>query len=445
MRLLIVDDEALLREDLAFFLEDQGHRVIQAEDGTTALKRLHEFEVDLVLSDLRMPGMGGLELLEAIQTDFPGLPVMILTAYASVETAIEALRRGAADYLLKPLEFEELKIRIERLEKLLAVQRENHLLKRQIHAREGDKSIIARSSHMKDVLCTIDQVAPTDGTVLVLGPSGTGKEIVARALHDRSRRSKGRFVAVNLAAVPEGLLESELFGHRKGSFTGAIRNKEGLMSAAGGGTLFLDEISEIPIHLQAKLLRALETREVLPVGAVETLPVDIRVIAASNQNLEEMVQAGQFRQDLYYRLNVVEISLAPLCEREEDIPPLVDHFLKKYSREMKKPVGSASHDVLRLFRRHRWPGNVRELENAVERAVIFCDGDVLETAHLSHQFINRSEEAGLPDCLKEAVRQFEKRHIEHQIELADGDKQLAAKRMEISLSSLYRKSDEAEE
>jgi DNA-binding NtrC family response regulator len=440
MRLLIVDDEALLREDLSLFLESKGHRVQQADNGIDALKILREHEMDLVLSDLRMPAMGGLELLERVQTGYPGLPLMILTAYASVETAVEALRRGAADYLLKPLEYEELEIRMGRLETLVAIKRENRQLKRQLHIQQ-DSSIIARSAQMKEVMATIAQVAPTDGTVLVLGPSGTGKEVVARALHQGSQRN-GRFVAVNLAAVPEGLLESELFGHRKGSFTGAIRNKEGLMSAAGGGTLFLDEISEMPLHLQAKLLRALETKEVLPVGAVEATPVDIRVIAASNRDLEEMVEKGDFRQDLYYRLNVVDIRLAPLCEREEDIPPLVEHFLRKYSREMKKPVDSVSPEVMRLFRRHRWPGNVRELENAVERAVIFCNSEILEPAHLSQQLVVRSEDVGLPDGLKEAVKQFEKRHIERQIDLADGDKHLAATRMEISLSSLYRKTDE---
>jgi DNA-binding NtrC family response regulator len=442
LSILVVDDEAILREDLKAFLQGKGHRVRAAADGRKALVLLEEEEAALVITDLRMPGLDGLELLERVRTDHPDTQVMVLTAYASVETAIEALRQGAADYLLKPLEYEELQLRVERLATLREVERENQLLKRQLHLREPDRHIVARSTVMQEVLATIDTVATTDGTVLILGPSGTGKELVARAIHQGSPRRDGRFVAVNLAAVPETLLESELFGHRKGSFTGAIQNKEGLMTAARGGTLFLDEISEVPLHLQVKLLRAIEEREVMPVGAVEPQPLDIRLIAATNRNLEEMVAQGQFRQDLYYRLNVVEICLPPLCEREEDIPLLVEHFIAKHSRDMKKPVRAASQDVLRLFRRHRWPGNVRELENAVERAMIFCDGDTLLPRHLSGQLVTRSEEEGLPDSLRDAVRLFERRHVLRQVELAGGDKALAAQRLEVSLSSLYRKLEE---
>jgi DNA-binding NtrC family response regulator len=439
LSILIVDDEALLREDLALHLRSLGHRVQTAEDGRRALALLAQEDQDVVLSDLRMPGLDGLELLERIQTDHPGTLVLILTAYASVETAVEALRRGAVDYLLKPLEFDELEIRLRRLAEQREIERENRLLKRQLHAREETRRIIARSPLMQEVLATIDRVARSDGTVLLLGASGTGKELVARAIHEKSPRAAGRFVAVNLAAMPESLLESELFGHRKGAFTGAIRNKEGLMTVAGGGTLFLDEIGEMPLHLQAKLLRALEEREVRPVGAVEPQPVDLRLIVATNRDLEALVEGGGFRQDLYYRLNVVELRLPALSEREEDIPLLVEHFIRKYSHEMKKPVRAASPEVLRLFRRHRWKGNVRELENAVERAMIFCDGETLLPEHLSSQLVARSEDEGLPDALKDAVRLFERRHIQRQVELAGGDKALAAQRMEISLSSLYRK------
>jgi len=442
LSILVVDDEPILREDLRAFLQASGHRVRAAADGRRALALLEEEEAELVITDLRMPGVDGLELLERVRTDHPDTLVMVLTAYASVETAIEALRRGAADYLLKPLEYEELALRVERLAGLREVERENQLLKRQLHLREPDRHIVARSAVMQEVLATIDTVAATDGTVLILGPSGTGKELVARAIHQGSPRRDQRFVAVNLAAVPETLLESELFGHRKGSFTGAIQHKEGLMTAARGGSLFLDEISEVPLHLQVKLLRAIEEREVMPVGAVEAQPLDIRLIAATNRNLEEMVDKGLFRQDLYYRLNVVEIRLPALGEREEDIPLLVEHFIAKHSREMKKPVRTASPEVLRLFRRHRWPGNVRELENAVERAMIFCDGDTLLPRHLSNQLVSRSEDEGLPDSLREAVRLFERRHVLRQIELAGGDKALAAQRLEVSLSSLYRKLEE---
>ncbi len=442
LNILVVEDEPILREDLRAFLRERGHRVRAAEDGRRALAQLDEEEADLVLTDLRMAGMDGLELLDRVQSDHPGTLVIMLTAYASVENAVEALRRGAVDYLLKPVEYEELALRVLRLAELRDMQRENQLLKRQLHLREPSRDIVARSPQMQEVLRTIDTVAASDGTVLVLGPSGTGKELVARAIHSRSPRCDGRFVAINLAAVPETLLESELFGHRKGSFTGAIRNKEGLMTAAGGGTLFLDEISEVPLHLQAKLLRAIEEREVQPVGSVDPQPVDLRLIAATNRNLEEMVEAGLFRQDLYYRLNVVEIRLPALAEREEDIPPLVEHFIQKHAREMKKPVRAASPEVLRLFRRHRWRGNVRELENAVERAMIFCDGEILLPEHLSSQLVARSEEEGLPEALKEAVHVFERRHIQRQVELSGGDKNLAAQRLEISLSSLYRKLEE---
>ncbi len=439
LNILVVDDEAILREELLRHLSEQGHRVRGAEDGRKALKRLEEEEADIVLSDLRMPTMDGLELLDRIH---PGTAVIVITAYASVENAIEALRRGASDYLLKPLEYEELDLRLGRLAAQKDLLLENQLLKRQLHQKEPSRRIVARSAQMQSVLKTIDTVAATDGTVLIQGESGTGKELVARAIHDRSPRSAGRFVAINLAAVPETLLESELFGHRKGSFTGAIRNKEGLMAVARGGTLFLDEISEVPVHLQAKLLRAIEEREVLPLGATEPQTVDLRLIAATNRDLEQMVEEGSFRQDLYYRLNVVEVNLPPLRDREEDIPLLVEHFIRKYASEMKKPVKGADSEVLRVFRKHRWKGNVRELENAVERAMIFCDGDLLQAEHLSSQLQTRSEEDGLPDALKEAAHHFERRHILRQIELAGGDKPLAARRLEISLSSLYRKLEE---
>lgn len=442
LKILVVDDEAILRDDLVLHLRELGHRVRGAEDGRKALKALEEEEADLVLSDLRMPGMDGLDLLERVQTDHPGTGLIVITAYASVENAIDALRRGASDYLLKPLEFEELDLRIERMAAQMDLMLDNQLLKRQLHLREPSRRIVARSAEMREVLQTIDTVAASEGTVLVLGESGTGKELVARAIHDRSPRREGRFVAINLAAVPETLLESELFGHRKGAFTGAIRNKDGLMAVARGGTLFLDEISEVPLHLQAKLLRAIEEREVQPVGATEAVRVDLRLIAATNRNLEEMVEQGAFRQDLYYRLNVVEMTLPPLRDREEDIPLLVEHFVRKYASEMKKPVKGATTDVLRLFRRHRWKGNVRELENAVERAMIFCDGEWLLPEHLSSQLVARSEDEGLPDALREAVHLFERRHILRQVELAGGDKSLAAQRLEISLSSLYRKMEE---
>ena len=443
--ILIVDDEEIIRESLSFILAKEGYRVVEAANGRVALDRIREDSFDLVLTDLEMPEMKGIELLENIGKFSPETLVVIVTAYGSIDTAIAALRQGAVDYILKPVEFDELLLKVKRLLHARRLKVENKILRSELHRQYNFENIIGQSAAIQRVFETIKRVSPTDGTVLVNGKSGTGKELVARAIHYSSRRAGKAFVAVNCGAIVENLFESELFGHKRGSFTGATMDKEGYFRAADGGTLFLDEVSEIPLHLQVKLLRAIELKEVVPVGSAMPIPVDVRLIASTNKNLAKEVEIGKYREDLFYRLNVVELNLPPLADRLDDIPLLVQFFVEKYGREMNKDVQGVDNEVMKSLLAHSWKGEVRELENVIERAVIFADGPLITKKELPGLFEQRPDAVYSFDSrksMKEAVDEFERQYITHVLRQNQYNKEATAKALKISLSSLYRKIEE---
>ncbi len=381
-KILVVDDEPSQRKMLKANLTLEGYEVHEADDGTTAIARVSEEFFDLILMDNRMSQMDGIEALTEIKKISPGIPVIIITAYASIETAVEALHKGAHDYFTKPLDVEELKIKVRQSLEFWRLKEENILQKRRIENLFDASQIIGRSSGMKAVLERVAMVAPTEATVLILGESGTGKELIANALHQGSNRSEARFIKVNCAALPETLLESELFGHEKGAFTGAVARKPGRFELADGGTIFLDEIGELSQSTQAKLLRVLQERELEPLGSTKTVKVDIRIVTATNRNLIEEVKGGSFREDLFYRLNVVPIELPGLRERREDIPLLVEHFLRIYNGKNGRNVLGFHPRGLDAMMRYSWPGNIRELENVVERAVILTRDDYVTFSEL---------------------------------------------------------------
>ena len=376
-KILVVDDEESHRIMLRAVLKEEGYRVTEAADGTDAVKAVETEAFDLILMDIRMTNMDGIEALTEIRKISPLVPVLIMTAYASVKTAVEALKAGAFDYVTKPLDIEELKILIEKGLEHYHLRTENLALKERIGDRFDFSRIIGRSAKMKTLLDTLAMVAPSDATVLIMGESGTGKEVIANAIHHNSPRAGQPFIKVSCAALPETLLESELFGHEKGAFTGAVARREGRFQLAHRGTIFLDEVGEMSPALQTKLLRVLQEKEFEPLGSARTIKVDIRVIAATNKDLEKEVKEGRFREDLYYRLNVVPITMPPLRERKEDIPPLADHFLAVYREKNRKPIKGISGKALDLLVRYDWPGNIRELENCIERAVIMAREEMI--------------------------------------------------------------------
>ncbi len=444
-KILVVDDEEIIRDSISFILEKEGYIVRKAENGAVALKVMSENLFDLVITDIEMPELRGPELLEKISERFPQTFVIIITAYASIETAIAAIRKGAYDYLLKPIEFDDLLFRIKKLFEYKELIQENTLLRQEVNRKFDFSSIIGQSEAMKKIFTDIQKVAPTDGTVLITGKSGTGKELVARAIHTHSKRASKRFHAINCGAIVETLFESELFGHKKGSFTGATNDKDGAFKAAEGGTLLLDEISEMPLHLQPKLLRALEQREITPVGSNDTLPINVRIVAATNRNLKEEIAKGKFREDLFYRLNVVEIHLPELSERSEDIPLLVNSFISKFRGEMGKAIKGISNQAMSALVNHQWKGQIRELQNIVERAMIFCDAEIIDVQHLPEE-LQASAQISVIDyssqSLKDAVHMFERRYIEQKLKYHGSDKDKVAKDLGLSLSTLYRKFEE---
>jgi len=446
-RILVVDDEEIIRESIAMILEKEGYKVDKAENGGAAFDKVSETSYDLVISDLEMPVMRGVELLEKVAQRSPQTFVIIVTAYASVETAVGALRKGAYDYILKPIEFDDLLFRVRKLFEHRNVVLENALLKQEVNRKYDFHNIIGKSDAMKRVFSTIEKVSASDGTVLVSGSSGTGKELVARAIHFHSVRRNKRFVAINCGAIVETLFESELFGHKKGSFTGAVGDKDGVFKVAHGGTLFLDEISEMPFQMQVKLLRALEQREIYPVGSNDPVSIDVRIIAATNRNLKEEIAKGKFREDLYYRLNVVEIHLPELKERIDDIPLLVNNFIADLRTEMGKNIKGITNQAMNALIRHTWKGQVRELQNVVERAMIFCDAEYLDVVHLPED-LQRLVDPAKPSLpadtvsLKDAVRNFERQFIESKLRDANADKERVAADLGLSLSTLYRKMEE---
>ena len=416
-RILVVDDEEQMRDLLAKVLERKGFQASVCGDGTEALAFLEKEPVDLVVTDVRMPGLGGMEALRAVKELNPDIVVIIMTAFGSIDQAVQAVKEGAYDYINKPFKIDEMLLTIEKALDERRLRHEVSTLRQELHTRYHFENLIGKSRPMQEVFGLIDQVAGSRSTVMVYGKSGTGKELVAKAVHYNSQRSTKNFVAVNCAAIPAELLESELFGHEKGSFTGAIATKVGKFELATGGTLFLDEVGSMRLDLQAKILRALQEREVERVGGSRTIKIDVRVIAATNRDLKKAVEEGTFREDLYYRLNVVPITLPPLRQRREDIPLLVEHFIGKYDREFARKVKGFSAGATAALYHYDWPGNVRELENVIERAVALAQSDEtislrelpLEISILGGDVIEDIQKAGL--SLREARSHFERQYI----------------------------------
>jgi two-component system response regulator PilR (NtrC family) len=441
-KILIVDDEKTIRESIELVLKEEGYEIEMAANGKEALKIAEQKNFDVIITDLKMPEMDGLQLLTHCRKICPKTFFIIITAHGSLESAIEALRMGAFDYILKPFDFDDILIKLKRLFKYKELELQNKALKASIEKEYRFTNIIGKSENMQYVFKLIKKVANTKGNVLVTGKSGTGKELVARAIHHNSSRANGPFVAINCGAVVDTLMESEFFGHKKGSFTGAVKDKDGHFKLADGGTLFLDEVGDIPLHLQVKLLRAIEQSEIQPVGASAPVSIDIRIIAATNRDLLKDVENGRFRDDLYYRLNVVEIKLPSLNERREDIPLLIEHFIKKYNETLNRKIKSADNDTVRTLMSYQWKGGIRELENVIERAIILCDDEYITLEDLPANISGVEIDDPQSDKLKSAVAEFEKKHIKRILKRTEYNKDETAKILEIGLSSLYRKMDE---
>jgi DNA-binding NtrC family response regulator len=449
-RILIIDDEVSIVSVLATLLKAEGYDVVPMRDGQKALEMLKSESFDLMLSDIRMSPVDGMELLRVARIEKPQMAVIMLTAFGTVETALEALKLGAFDYVTKPFKVDELLITVQRALEYKRALTENIDLKAQLVSKYQFDNIVAESTAMRNLCEMIRRVAPTDATVLICGESGTGKEIVAKAIHAHSRRKDKTFLAVNCAALPEPLLESEMFGHTKGAFTGASSNKEGLFEAATGGTIFLDEIGSMPMSIQSKLLRVLQEKEVRRVGSNETIAVDCRVLAATNIKLETLLAEGKFREDLYYRISVIPIEIKPLRNRPEDIPPLIHHFLR-LETPSGRDIPTLAPEARELLEQYPWPGNVRELENAIKHALTFAHDnritlDVLPPKIISQATLGKASaspasvaDAFIGKSLKAFLREKEKEFLSQVLNKAQGDKEKAAQMLKISLATLYRK------
>ena len=444
MNILIIDDEEVLQDVLGALVRKDGHKPFVARTGEQGLELLRQEEIDLVLLDLMLPGMSGQEVLQQIRRTYPDLVVVVITAYSSIESAIEALRLGAFHYIPKPFKNEEVLLTIRKSLERQQLTQENRSLKEQLRNRYGFTNIIGKSKPMQQVFELVRLAAPAKSNILILGESGTGKELVAKAIHHHSRRAEGPFVTVNSGSMPADLLESNLFGHVRGAFTGAVANKKGLFEAAANGSVFFDEIGNVPLETQAKLLRVIQEREFMPVGGIEILQADVRLIAATNADLEDLVQRGLFREDLYYRLNVITINLPPLRKRSEDILLLVQHFLTKYSKENDKELREVTPAAMKLLMDYRWPGNVRELENVIERAVVLSSSDALDADLLPPSVLRQSHPANpaasLPEnggSLKEAVSDFERQLIISALQASEGVQKRAAELLKVKPTTLH--------
>lgn len=440
--ILLAEDEALPRRNIARVLEEEGYRVHEAANGTEAIETIDEIDLDLVVTDLKMPGADGIRVIKHVRKTCPQTFAMLITAYASVETAVEALRLGAQDYLFKPVVIDDLLHKIRHLFDYKELAWENQMLRRELNERTELSNIVGESEAFREITELIEKVAPSSSNVLIVGESGVGKEVVARAIHHQSDRANKVFLAVNCSAIPETLLEAQLFGHVKGAFTGAATSQEGLFQRARDGTIFLDEIGDMPQTLQPKILRAIEEKEVLAVGSSDPIKVDVRVIAATNRDLTKEVEEGRFREDLYYRLNVISIRVPPLRERRSDIPLLVEHLMARHNREMKKAYKGVDNMAMKTLMVLPWKGNIRELDNVLERAMILGDGDWITAADLPQAESDNKEEREneqVSHNLKEALRAYEKTHIENVLRETGDDRTRAAELLGLSRSSLYRK------
>jgi DNA-binding NtrC family response regulator len=444
MNILIVDDEEVLQDVLTVLIRKEGHNTLSAYSGEEAIEILDREEVDLVLLDLMLPGMHGMQVLKEIRQRQPEQVVVVITAYSSIESAIEAMREGAFHYIPKPFKNEEVLLTLRKGLEQRRLASENRSLREQLRQRFGFDNIIGKSKPMQQVYDLIKLAAPSKSNILVLGDSGTGKELVAKAIHHHSRRSNGPFVTVNSGSMPADLLESNLFGHVRGAFTGAIASKKGLFELANLGSIFFDEIGNIPLDTQAKLLRVIQEKEFMRLGGVETIRVDVRIIAATNADLETSVQQGLFREDLYYRLNVIVINLPPLRKRSEDIPLLAQHFLGHYARENEKALREISARAMEVLLDYHWPGNVRELENVIERAVVLSTGEVLDV-DLFPASVRQPDSVGLPPpalpvngiAFKDAVSEYERQIIVKALQACGGVQKRAAELLQVKPTTLH--------
>ncbi len=441
-KILIIDDDATFRLTLRATLEQAGYEIHEAEDGRIGLQRLHEMVFDLILLDLRMKDMQGDEALRRIKEMSPAVPVVIITAYATVQTAVETLKQGAFDYLIKPVDMDALLAIVSKALRYYELESENQVLKERIGEQFDFSRILGRSKKMRDVLEVLTLAAPSDATILILGESGTGKELIANAIHENSPRKDRAFVKVNCAALAENLLESELFGHERGAFTGAVQQRKGRFELAAGGTIFLDEIGDMALSTQAKILRVLQEGEFERLGSSKTLKVDVRVVAATHRDLPRAIEEGTFREDLYFRLSVVTIELPALRERKEDIPTLAEHFLKKYAEKNQRLIKGFAPKTMDLLVRYDWPGNIRELENMVERAVILCRDEYIQPGCLPGQFqeLAGNEEAGETGVRPgHSIREVEKELILKTLEQTGGNRTRAAEILGITRRALQYK------
>jgi DNA-binding NtrC family response regulator len=441
-QILLADDEATFRETFTKVLEEEGFAVTAVCDGREATAAVMRQPYALAILDIQMPGSDGISVLREITSLRPQTRTIMVTAYGTVEMAVQAIKLGASDYVMKPVNFEEMLTKIRQHLRYVELERENQKLREELDGRFDISQIIGETRIMKQVFETVRKVAPTRSNVLITGESGTGKELVARAIHVLSSTNGGRFIAVNCSAIPETLLESELFGHKRGSFTSAFEDKKGLFETARGGTLFLDEIGHMSMGCQVKLLRAVEQRQIMPVGSTTPVEINLRLIAATNRDLMKEIKEGQFREDLFYRLNVVGIHLPALRERREDVALLVRHFVKKYNAEMGKHCTGVSDDVMKMLTDHEWRGNVRELQNVIERAVIFSEGEVIEFGDIGFTSSDVTTDTEDGEGLQASVRAYEKEQIYRALAKHDWDKTETAKALGIGVSSLYRKIDE---
>ena len=446
--ILIVEDEPKMLRLLELNLADDGYTTRAAATAENGLKILASDKVDLVLSDVKLPGMSGLEFLQAVKRANAAIPVVMMTAYGTVESAVEAMKDGASDFVLKPFSIEEIKLIIRKELEVRRLHEENRQLREALGQRYQFENIVANSPAMQEVLATVEQVAPTNSTVLLGGESGVGKDMIARAIHQHSRRVNGPFIKINCTAIPENLLESELFGYEKGAFTGAVAAKPGKFELADKGTIFLDEIGDMPGSLQVKLLRVLQEREFERLGGTKTIKVDVRVVAATNQDLRAALEQGTFREDLYYRLNVVPISIPPLRVHKQDIPYLVDHFITRFAESSGKTIGGITPEAMKLLVDFHWPGNVRELENIIERAVVMASGPRIETGDIRLDVapqggLGNSQATGNPTTMflpeGMTLEQFEDKLIREALQRAGGNKSQAARLLGLSRNALrYR-------
>lgn len=441
-KILVVDDEKDICKALEFLLKSEGYAVTLAHSGEEAVEKIQKEHFDVVLTDLKMGKLDGVAVLEKTRELSSDTSVVVMTAYASVESAVETMKKGAADYIQKPFLNEDVKITIRKVIEQKRLIEENMALRQQLSQHMGCMEFVANSEAMLRIIDTLEKVIPTKSNILILGDSGTGKGLIAEMVHCNSPRRDKPFISINCSAIPEGLLESELFGYKRGAFTGAVSDKAGLITMADQGTLFLDEIGDMPLNLQAKLLKVLETSEVTPLGDTRSRLVDVRLVTATNQNLDQRITEKTFREDLYYRLNVIEIRIPPLRERKEDILMLVNHFVKRYAEENKKTVRGVDSDVMALLMKYAWPGNVRELRNVVERAIVLCQGEVITPAELPDKLKkNGGAPHGQQDAssLKLTLSEYEKTLIMNVYHAQDRNKEETARCLGVDLATLYRK------